>query len=131
MEEVITNQSKFVFEACDDSQDVVSNEVTVQLVDLGCYEVTKTASCGYVFEGGQITFCTTITSTCATRVYDDLTFVDTLAPELQYVDGSFTVNGVATDPAIADNTIEYPVSEDDWEDDEIVICFTVTVNSVS
>ena len=123
----ITNQSSFEFDLCEDTVVIESNEIGVEVVDTDCYRVEKTASCGYVAAGGEVTFCSTIRSTCTEHHGSAFTFKDLLAPEFEYLPGSFTVNGTHETPTVNGHLVEFHLMDSHWQNGQITICFRVRV----
>ena len=120
----IVNQAQIEIEACDETLIVESNEVTVEKLQL---EVIKTAGCNITAVGSQIRYCVSITNESGVDLFD-LLFKDEIDPHTSYVAGSFEVDGHPRTPTVHGHTITYLIPE--LKDDEtIVICFRVRVNS--
>ncbi|MCL2569856.1 MAG: hypothetical protein FWE16_01470 [Firmicutes bacterium] len=125
MSEKIKNTSFVDIELCEDTVTVTSQEVEVSELQLS---VVKTAMCPFAVVGGTIKFCTTIKNTTGFTIHE-LVFRDELDENLSYVEGSFTVNGgQEDDPTIIGRVITFPMEKIE-DDEEIVICFKVRVNS--
>jgi len=127
----IENQSEYIVQACNDSESIQSNEIYVDVIDLDCYTVTKTTPCGIVFKNREITFCTTIKSNCQEHIHTGERFRDVLSMYLEYVPGSFTVNGIHREPTVTGTetqTVEYTLHDFDWTpENEVMICFRVRI----
>lgn len=110
------NQAFLDLELCDVAVSTQSDIVQTDIIDL---TVTKTATCGYALVGGTICYTATIENNSDVDFIsgDDemgcITFRDPLAPNLQYVTGTFTYqigSGVevpATPNINADNVLTY------------------------
>ena len=122
-----TNTSEIKISACEEEHDIISNEVTVHVINPSCYTLEKTASCDQVFVGGRVTFCTTfrIDHTCPGIPLTDVLFRDVLDPAFTYVEGSFTIQNSHVTPTYVNNTLEYLIPR---LTDNTRICFTVTVS---
>ncbi|MCL2228202.1 MAG: hypothetical protein FWC00_00050 [Firmicutes bacterium] len=82
---------------------VASNTVDIDLVEVN---IQKSASCGWTMPGGVITFCNLITNQSETDL-EQVIFRDKLDTRFQYVQDSFTVDGVSKTPTVDNNTIVY------------------------
>jgi len=109
------------FELCEDEITISSDPVVVDVIDI---TVDKEASCAYAVVGSEI--CYTITITTDTAI-DGMTFKDLLDPAVEYVVGSFEVNGDPEDPVITGQEISYEL---DLPIGETVIEFCVEIKSV-
>ena len=127
-----TNRASFLFHACEDTEVRESNTVHVDVIDLDCFEVTKTTSCSTVFDGKNVTFCTRIRNTCPDQpTIPGILFRDILDSHFTYVPGTFTVNGNHRTPIYDDavHSLEYTILDSDWNPErQIYICFEVTVH---
>lgn|GEM_PF-3451228 len=127
-----TNKASFVFSACGETEVKDSNTVHVDVVDLDCFEVTKTASCSTIFNGKNVTFCARIRNTCPDQPnITGILFRDILDSHFTYVTDSFTVNGNSRTPIYdnAVNSLEYTILDSDWNvERQVNICFQVTAH---
>ena len=120
----ITNKAQIEIEACDETIVVESNEARVNKLHL---IVVKTPGCNITAVGHHIDYCVSIKNESGVEVFD-LLFKDVLDSHTSYVVGSFRVNGQPRTPEVNGQTITYLIPHLD-DDQEIVICFRVTVNS--
>jgi len=97
----LSNITALDFELCEEAMTVHSNEVETRIIDL---KITKSASCAFAIVGGRICYTVTIETNTA---IENVTFRDTLANELEYIAGSFEVNGTPHTPTIVGNEIQY------------------------
>jgi len=100
---IVKNQSELDFELCDGVETVTSNAATTGIVEI---TMNKVADCNMALLGGNICYTVTISNTSAAYRLST-TFRDMLPDELQYVDGSFTVNGVQQTPDVDGQEITY------------------------
>ena len=120
----ITNKAQIEIEACDETIVVESNETEVNKLHL---ILVKTAGCNITAVGHHIDYCVSIKNESGVDVHD-LLFKDVLDSHTSYVTGSFRVNGAPATPTVVGQTLTYLIPELE-EDDEVVICFRVTVDS--
>jgi len=126
MPESITNRAQIEIEACDETIVVESNEATVNKLRL---TVVKNAGCNITAVGHHVDYWVRVINESGVDVHD-LLFKDVLDSHTSYVTGSFRVNGSPATPTVVGQTLTYLIPElGDDDDNEVVICFRVTVNS--
>lgn len=118
----IKNAAHVDIEGCDELITFDSNEVQAHYLNI---ELTKTQSCIWAIHGKNLTYCVTIKNKSTDRV-TDLKFYDTLDLGVEYVPGSFRVNGEEVTPDINGRTISYIIPELALNQ-TITICFQVKV----
>lgn len=109
-------------ELCGKKRAIESNEVEANMIDV---TITKEQSCNYVFNEDEIEYTVTIFNDSCVCLYD-LVFSDTISDNSEYVENSFTVNGIKYTPDIDKDTIIYEIEKIDARE-EIIIKFTVKV----
>jgi len=97
--------------------DFESNEVQIDVLDL---QITK-QSCPYTVKGKDICFTIVATNNSDLDVFG-VRFSDELDPGLEYITGTFKINGEFTTPLMADNTIQYRIDIPAGEDVQIKFC---------
>jgi len=120
----IINRAQIEIEACDETIVVESNEAEVNKLHL---IVVKTPGCNLTAVGHHIDYCVSVKNESGVDV-EDLLFRDVLDSHTSYVTGSFMVNGAPATPTVQGQTITYLIPEIE-DDEEIVICFRVRVDS--
>ena len=121
----ITNESNLDLTLCEGEITVTSNSAESEELDL---TINKTVNCPYYVVGNKLTYCTTIKNNSEYN-FEDLTWRDTLASRLTYVEDSFTVNGTAETPTQDGQELSYDIASL-AEDETITICFQALVGSV-
>ena len=124
MPDSITNRAQIEIEACDETIVVESNEETVNKLHL---ILVKTAGCNITAVGHHIDYCVSVRNESGVDLHD-LLFKDVLDSHTSYATGSFRVNGAPATPTVVGQTLTYLIPELE-EDEEVVICFRVTVDS--
>jgi len=124
----VKNKAFLDVEACEELHEFPSNEVTAEYVNI---RITKTQSCRWAFHGGHITYCVKIENLGGAGQWPmPMTFRDVLDSGVQYVTGSFMVNGQSRTPQQTGQTLTYSILDNDIgysPDGNITICFTVKV----
>jgi uncharacterized repeat protein (TIGR01451 family) len=118
----IKNKSRVEIDTCDELISFISNEVVAYYLDI---ELIKTQSCMWAVHGQTLTYHTTIKNR-STQTVIDLKFYDTLDLGLQYVVGSFKVNGTPETPEIHGQELSYVIHKID-PNETITISFQVKV----
>jgi len=118
----VKNKAHIDVEGCDEVITFDSNEVESTYLNI---EVKKSASCIWAVRGKNLTYCTDVTNMSAKAVAD-AKFNDTLDLGLQYVDGSFTIDGVTAVPQIAGQQLSYTIPQINMNQ-TVKICFQVKV----
>lgn len=88
------NTTYLDFDLCEEGVSVESNQAEVNIIDLS---LTKVASCSRAVVGGRICYTITISNNCGEEI-EDVTFRDPLDSNLEYITGSFEIDGVPTAP---------------------------------
>ena len=116
---------------CEETVTIESNEVEVDIIDV---EIKKEADCAYAVVGGQICYTITIENRSEVPFNDpaigpgQLFFRDPLDENLEYVQGSFTVDGHQRTPTVTNNEISYHL--DVPATSTVIVRFCVKVLSV-
>jgi len=120
---LVANTAELDVVSCDGEEPttIQSNKEEVEIVDI---VVEKTANCPIAFVGGTIQYCITVTNPSLHEFQS--TFRDVLDSRLEYVDGSFTVDGTTQTPTISGQEISHLVTIP--ADSTVTICFKVKVH---
>jgi len=120
----ITNTASADLELCDELVQITSNTISFEVAEI---LITKYVNCPSTVVGGTLRFCIEISNPSTTAI-NNVILRDALDPRLQYVPGSFTINGVPATPSVVGNVLSYnigtipPLST-------VVACFRVRVLS--
>jgi len=129
---MLENQSFLDLELCAQAVEAQSNITETSVVDL---TVTKVASQQCVLVNGQLCYTVTISNN-SDIPFTDVVFRDPLGQYMQYVPGTFTINGSAATPTVdQDNVLSYspisvPVADVVSGPGTVVINFCVTVTGI-
>ena len=129
--EKLGNTTFLDFELCEQTVTIESNEAEVDIIDV---EVKKEADCAYAVVGGQICYKITVENRSEVQFGDpdlgpgQLFFRDPLDKNLEYVQGSFTVDGHQRTPTVIDNEINYYLDAPAMS--TVIVRFCVKVLSV-
>ena len=96
MEHPILNQAKLSLELCEKEITIKSNETKAKELNL---KITKTQSCDIFVTGSVITYCSIIKNESDILLHH-VKWSDLLDERLEYVVGTFKVNGVTHNPTI-------------------------------
>jgi uncharacterized repeat protein (TIGR01451 family) len=118
----IKNQAHIEVDGCDEVIDFISNEVESHFLNI---ELKKRVNCIWAIHGKNLTYCVDIINRSTAKV-PDVRFRDTLDLGVQYVSGSFMVNGTPQTPSISGQTLTYLIPNLDLNQ-TITICFEVKV----
>jgi uncharacterized repeat protein (TIGR01451 family) len=103
----IENKAVAKLEICDEEFEIVSNTVTTKPIKI---RIEKKQNCDVVFIGENVKYTVEIENQCSTDV-ENLIFKDELDKCLEFVKGSFRVNGKVEAPEIKDNTIIFKIDK--------------------
>ena len=100
--------------------DFESNEASIEILDL---RINK-QSCPYVVKRKNICFTVTAINNSNTDVFG-IRFSDELEPSLEYVSGTFQIDGELVAPLVVNNIIQCPIDIPAGESVEIQFCVKV------
>ncbi|MCL2847063.1 MAG: hypothetical protein FWE38_05280 [Firmicutes bacterium] len=118
----IENQAELDVQFCGESLTVESNTVVANRLDV---VMVKTQSCDYFMKGSIVTFCVEIKNN-GNPLELPMVFRDKLYGYVEYVDGSFTVDGVSKTPEFHGNELTYRFNT---LNKSMKLCFKVKVKS--
>ena len=104
MQETIRNQGQLGFNLCGRHREIESNRVELHVVDV---EFEKHGpECNHVVEGENVEFRFVIKNKSNVEL-ENVEFRDHLVRELEFVEGSFRVNGRPQRPNVHRNTVSF------------------------
>ena len=121
MDNIIKNSASVEFELCGKKESVSSNETEVNEIKLSL----KKKACAGVLAGGALEYEITVGND-GVPVYGVL-FKDVLQDGVDYVYGSFKIDGKEETPELTGQTLSYHIPEIEGNT-EIIITFKVEIN---
>ena len=116
------NTAHLDVELCGNRRTLSSNTVTAHKVNI---EISKSQSCGFVFGGDQLEYCSTVRNNSDVD-FPNAVFRDTIPQGTEYVEGSLKITGAQGTPYINGREISC-VIERLCPHQEARICFAVRV----
>jgi len=104
-EHKIKNKASLNLELCGEEFEIESNETEAEKIKI---TVEKSQSCNFVLVGEKIKYTVKITNDSCVEI-EDVVFKDELDDCVEFVAGSFTVDGKHVTPVIRDGVLKYTI----------------------
>jgi uncharacterized repeat protein (TIGR01451 family) len=101
----ITNTANAELELCGELVQITSNTVNLEVAEI---IIRKYANCSFTIVGGTVRFCIEVSNPSAATI-NNVLIRDVLDPRLQYIPGTFFVNGVPATPTVVGNVLSYNI----------------------